>query len=157
MNVNGQFEVVQIKPDGSLTTIWQRTNAFPVDMAPNGDSLVIAESPVSGGGYTFRMIPVAGGGEGRVLLRAGESFGTLSDDGATMLYAIPNGSTADIGVLNRADGDDPAPDHNVGRRTPAGNEPGQEDRLFPTCPAEPADSDRGLEQGADQQQVRSEK
>ena len=104
VNASGQFDIVQIKPDGSLTTVWQRTNAFPIDMTPRGDSLFIVESPKGGGGYTYRLIPIAGGGDGQVLLHPGEGLGYLSDDGVKLLYTIPNGSTADLGILNRADG-----------------------------------------------------
>jgi Tol biopolymer transport system component len=103
VNVKGRFDVVQIKPDGSLATVWQRSNSFPVDMTPAGDSVVIAENPPGGGGLAFRLVPVSGG-EGRVLLQPGENFGALSDDGGELLYSLPNGSTRDIGVLSRADG-----------------------------------------------------
>ena len=104
LNATGQFEVVRVHPDGSLTTVWNRTNAFPVALTPKGDSLVIAESGKWGGGYTFRMIPTTAGGEGRVLLDHGESFGDFSDDGSQVLMTIPTGGTADIGLLDRASG-----------------------------------------------------
>jgi len=104
VNATGQFEVVQVHPDGSLTTVWNRTNAFADALTPKGDSLVIAESGKGGGGYTFRLIPATAGGEGRVLLDHGQRFGDFSTDGSQVLLTIPIGGTDDIGLLDRGSG-----------------------------------------------------
>jgi Tol biopolymer transport system component len=104
LDATGQFEVVQVHPDGSLTTVWNRTNAFAAALTPKGDSLIIAESGKGGGGYTFRMIPATAGGGGRMLLDHGQGFGNFSDDGNQVLITIRTGATADIGLLDRASG-----------------------------------------------------
>ncbi|MGH7582418.1 MAG: hypothetical protein ACREL5_04230 [Gemmatimonadales bacterium] len=102
---DGQFSTIRVGPAGKLTTVWKLGNTFPVDILPRGDSLIIAEIR-PGGQFGFRLVPAnpSGAGAGRELLSAGQLFQSLSDDGTTILYALPNGATHDIGLLNRADG-----------------------------------------------------
>jgi len=104
VNTNGVYAVVQVKADGSVATIWDKTNAFPADITPTGDSLVIASGNKGAGGFSFLMIPASGAGAGRSLLKAGEGYLGMSDDGMQVLYTIPSGATTDIGILNRKDG-----------------------------------------------------
>lgn len=104
VNATGLYEVVQVKADGSITHIWDKTNSLPSDITPTGDSLVIISGNKGAGGFSFLMIPSSGAGNGRPLLNAGEGYTGMSDDGAQILYTIPSGATTDIGILNRKDG-----------------------------------------------------
>lgn len=103
IGATGKFEVVQVKADGSLVPVWQRSNAFPGDLSPAGDSLVLAEFG-NGGSVGFKIIPSSGRGEGQLLLQPGEDLSWITDDWTQVLFRIPNGSTHDLGLLNRKDG-----------------------------------------------------
>ena len=102
IGVTGNFEVVQVKPDGALRPVWQR-NAFPADLSPIGDSLLIVEYG-NGGSAGFKAIPLSGRGEGQMVLQQGEELTWITDDWTQVLFRIPNGSTHDLGLLNRKDG-----------------------------------------------------
>ena len=103
IGASGQFEVMQVHADGTLTPVWQRSNSFPADLLPKGDSLVIGEIG-KGGGFSVRIIPVTGKGEGVSLLKPGENMAGVSDDWSEVVYRIPNGSTHDLGLLDRKTG-----------------------------------------------------
>lgn len=103
IGATGQLEVVQVKPDGAFVPVWQRGTAFPSDLSPKGDSLLIAEAG-KGGSFTMRIIPVSGRGDGRTILNPGENLTWITDDWTQVVYQIPNGSKHNIGVLNRKDG-----------------------------------------------------
>jgi Tol biopolymer transport system component len=80
VNAAGKFDIVQVMPDGSVRTVWNRTNAFPVDLTPTGDSLFIAESPVGGGGFNYRLVPATGGAEAHAICRAAGGVGGSDGD-----------------------------------------------------------------------------
>jgi len=103
LGATGQFEVVQVKPDGALVPIWQRSNAFPNDILPNGDSLVIAEGG-KGGNWQFRILPVTGRGEGQIVNDSGTVFSGNSNDWSLVVYQVPNGAVHNLGLRNRKDG-----------------------------------------------------
>ncbi len=103
LGATGQYEVVQVKPDGALVPLWQRSNAFPNGILPNGDSLVIAEGG-KGGQWQFRILPLTGRGEGQIVNDPGTGLAGASDDWSLVAYQIPNGATHNLGLLNRKDG-----------------------------------------------------
>ncbi len=103
LGTTGQYEVVQVKPDGALVPIWQRSNAFPNDIFPDGDSLVIAEGG-KGGQWQFRILPVTGRGEGQIVNDPGTVFTGNSEDWSLVVYQIPNGAVHNLGLRNRKDG-----------------------------------------------------
>jgi len=104
VNANGVYAVVQVKADGSVADVWDKTNSFPADITPTGDSLVIASGNKNAGGFSFLMIPASGAGEARSLFKAGEGYMGMSDDGTQLLFTIPSGGTTDIAIMNRKDG-----------------------------------------------------
>jgi Tol biopolymer transport system component len=99
----GQYEVMQVKPDGGLLPTWQRSNAFPTGFFPSGDSLVIAEGG-KGGNWQFRILPVNGRGEGQIVTYPGTGLAGASDDWRLVAFQIPNGATHNLGLLDRKDG-----------------------------------------------------
>jgi hypothetical protein len=101
--VTGQYEIALVKPDGGLLPTWQRSNAIAVDLLAGGDSLAIAE-PGKGGAWQYRIIPVTGGGEGRLVASPGGAPVGASDDWSLVAYTIANGATHNLGLLNRKDG-----------------------------------------------------
>jgi Tol biopolymer transport system component len=103
IGATGQFEVVQVKPDGAVVPVWQHGTSFPVDLSPSGDSLLIVQAG-KGGSVQARIIPVSGRGDGQVILNPGEDLTWITDDWTWVAYRIPNGSTHNIGLLNRKDG-----------------------------------------------------
>ncbi|HKV76120.1 MAG TPA: DPP IV N-terminal domain-containing protein [Gemmatimonadales bacterium] len=100
---SGQYEIAQVKPDGSLLPTWQRTNAFPVDLLAGGDSLAVAEGG-KGGHWQFRIIPVTGRGEGQIVTIPGTNITGASADWSLVTYQIANGAVHNLGLLNRKDG-----------------------------------------------------
>ncbi|HLG05455.1 MAG TPA: hypothetical protein VI383_04830 [Gemmatimonadales bacterium] len=103
LGAGGQYGVSRLNPDGTLSLVWDRSSAFPDQILPGGDSLLIAEVQ-PGGQFKSRLIPMKGGSEGRTLLNAGEAAGWFSADGGLLTYSIPTGATSDLAVLNRRDG-----------------------------------------------------
>ncbi len=103
IGATGKFEIVRVTADGKLVPVSQRSNAFPTDLSPAGDSLVLTEFG-TGGSVGFKVISLTGHGEGQPLLQPGEDLSWISEDWTTVLYRIPNGSTHDLGLLNRKDG-----------------------------------------------------
>ena len=103
LNGAGQFASVIVRPDGKLTTLWDRTNSVPVELFAAGDSAVVLELKQSNA-YNVRLVPTKGGGDGHPLGGPNELYAGLSVDGKQMLYEIPDGAAHDIGIENRADG-----------------------------------------------------
>ncbi len=103
LGASGRIEVVQVKPDGALVPIWQRSNAFPGAILPNGDSLVIGEGG-KGGHWQFRILPVTGRGEGQIVNDSGTVLSGSSRDWSLVVYQIPNGAVHNLGLRSRKDG-----------------------------------------------------
>jgi Tol biopolymer transport system component len=102
LSSTGDLEAIRIAPGNALTPVFAGA-AFPVDILPAGDSVVIAE-PAAGGGYSFRIIAANGPGRGVALLNPGEQFTAVSKDWRQVLYKVRSGATWDIGLLDRATG-----------------------------------------------------
>jgi Tol biopolymer transport system component len=99
----GQYDVVQVKPDGALVPVWQRSNAIPRAIFPSGDSLVIVEGG-KGGRWQFRILPLSGRGDGQIVSSPGTGIAGASRDWSLVAYQIPNGATHNLGLLNRKNG-----------------------------------------------------
>ena len=97
----GQFGLARLRTDGTLQTVWDRSNAFFAGYLPH-DSVVAYVQQADGSQRP--MILSAGGGGGRVILKPGEQPWTPSYDGKWLLYAIPANGTFDMGLFNIADG-----------------------------------------------------
>ena len=66
----GQLGFSRVRPDGRMTVVWDRTNAYPVAISPSGDSVAaMVEQP---SGKMQLMILPAAGGTGRTILGADE-------------------------------------------------------------------------------------
>lgn len=102
LSTAGDLQTVRIEPGNTLTPVFDGA-AFPAEILPAGDSIVIAE-PAAGGGYTFRIVPADGRGKGTPLLNPGEAFTAASRDWHQVLYKVRNGATWDIGLLDRTTG-----------------------------------------------------
>lgn len=103
LGATGQYEIVQVKPDGALVPIWQRSNAFPEAILPSGDSVMIAEG-VKGGVWQARILPVTGRGDGRIVNDSGTVLSGYSRDWSLVAYQVPNGAVHNLGLRNRKDG-----------------------------------------------------
>lgn len=102
LSSTGDLEAVRIAAGDALTPIFTGA-AFPVEILPAGDSVVIAQ-PAAGGGYTFRIVAANGRGRGVPLLNPGEQYTAASRDWRQVLYKVRSGATWDIGLLDRATG-----------------------------------------------------
>jgi len=100
----GQIVLSALLPDGSLRTLWDKSNVSGLShrrVSPSGDSLVVqVEQP--GGGFASILLS-ARTGASRPILDKFESAGPWSPDGKQLLYYFGN-PAADLGVLNFADG-----------------------------------------------------
>jgi len=100
----GRFVASRLLPDGTLQTLWDRSNVMSIwrdGVMPSADSMVIdVEAP--GGGIATMLLP-SHGGEGRQLLREAGAA-DWSADGSQLLYYVGTGSDRDIAVLNVRDG-----------------------------------------------------
>lgn len=100
----GRFVAGRLLPDGTLETLWDRSNALDIwdrGVTPSGDSIVIdTEQP---GGVISSMLLPTHGGEGRELSREGGAA-DWSADGSQLLHYVGTGSGRDIAVLNVQDG-----------------------------------------------------
>jgi len=100
----GQIVLSRLLPDGTLQTLWEKSNVSGLShrrFSPSGDSLVIqVEQP--GGGFVSMLIS-AQSGASRPILDKLESAGPWSPDGKQMIYYFGN-PAADLGVLNLVDG-----------------------------------------------------
>jgi TolB protein len=102
LSATGDIQPVRIGGGGAIVPVYAHV-AGVVDIMPAGDSLLIAE-PAPGGGYTFRIIAASGRGAGTPLLKPGEAFTAASRDWRQVLYKVRNGTTWDVGLLDRATG-----------------------------------------------------
>jgi Tol biopolymer transport system component len=100
----GQLTLTRVGADGKVHTVWDRSSAglFAPEISPTGDSLAAMAEQADG--KLRSMIIPARGGEGRVILNAGDEIGAWSPDGGSMLYQINSGGSTDIGILNLRDG-----------------------------------------------------
>jgi Tol biopolymer transport system component len=100
----GRLSITRVRADGSVQTVWERTNAAlgTPSISPAGDSLATMVEQ-SDGKFRSMIIP-AGGGEGRVILNPGEEVGDWSSDGKSLLYQTNRAGSADIGIFNVRDG-----------------------------------------------------
>lgn len=95
----GQFTWHRLLPDGKLGAVWDRTNALGFIAPLAGDSAAITTERASGG-FETRLVSIHGGGEGRVILKAGEFPQQWSADGKSLLYYFTVGGANDIGILD---------------------------------------------------------
>lgn len=100
--VGGQLSYSRIRPDGTMNSVWERSNAFVNFVSPSGDSL--AASVEQPDGKMRSMIISASGGGGRVILKPGENIQWWSADGSQIVYDFYVGGARDLGVLRLTDG-----------------------------------------------------
>jgi len=99
---SGVFPTSRIEPDGSLHTVWDKSNSFVISISPRGDSLVmVADQP---NGKTTGMMMPASGGQGRILLPPSELPGALSEDARYMVYQFRANGANHIGIVTLATG-----------------------------------------------------
>jgi dipeptidyl aminopeptidase/acylaminoacyl peptidase len=80
----GQIGIVRVRADGSLQTMWDRSNAFLRGIFPRGDSIIAAvEQP---DGTQRQMILSSSGRGGRIILEVGDVVTQVSPDGTRALY-----------------------------------------------------------------------
>ena len=99
---NGVFPTSRVRPDGSLQTIWDKSNSFVQSVSPSGDSVVIVADQQDG--KTVSMLIPAKGGQGRVLLPFYEVAGNFSYDGKSLIYTFRSGGADHLGILTLASG-----------------------------------------------------
>ena len=97
----GQFGLARLRNDGTLQTVWDRSNVFLIGSLPN-DAVVAAVQQADGS--QRHMILSASGGGGRVILKPGDLTWPPSYDGKWLLYGIPANGTFEMGLFNIADG-----------------------------------------------------
>jgi Tol biopolymer transport system component len=98
----GQLGFARVRADGSLQTVWDRTNAFMASVSPSGDSVAaLVEQP---DGKLESMILPAAAGAGRVILGSNDQVSNWSKDGKSLLYETGPSASRDLGILNLADG-----------------------------------------------------
>jgi len=99
----GSMTGARVRPDGRLQTIWDRTNVLGSGaLTPAGDSIITWVQQDDG---TLRsMILATDGSGGRVLLRANEAPGAVSEDGRWLSYSLRADGGNDLGVLDLASG-----------------------------------------------------
>lgn len=98
----GQITISRVRPDGKMTTVWDRTNAFMRAVSPSGDSIAAhVEQP---DGKLNMMILPAGGGEGRLILTPNDRATFWSNDGKSIVYSTSAEGVGDIGIFNVATG-----------------------------------------------------
>lgn len=98
----GQLTISRVRPDGRMTLVWTRSNAFAQAISPSGDSIVAqVEQP----DRTVRemILPVAGGA-GRLILGPNDRVSFWSNDGKSMVYTSLVNGVGDIGIFNVTDG-----------------------------------------------------
>jgi Tol biopolymer transport system component len=94
----GTVGLFQIKSDGSLSPIWDRSNIFAGPIAPKGDS-IIAMVPQPGGSFMPMMLGL-NGGEGRPVGALNQAFIDWSNDGRLATYQIRKNGKRQIGVTD---------------------------------------------------------
>ena len=97
----GQFGISVLSPDGTLRTVWDKTNAFAYGFSPTGDSVLASvEQP---DGKNLSMILSTKTGAGRVVLTAKDAVGVWSNDGKSALVFSGTGGASDLAILTLAD------------------------------------------------------
>jgi len=98
----GRLTISRVRPDGRMTTVWDRTNAFMGAVSPSGDSIAaLVEQP---DGKSQTMILPAAGGNGRLILTPNDRGTFWSNDGKSIVYTTSVNGAGDIGIFNVADG-----------------------------------------------------
>ncbi|MEO5588080.1 MAG: hypothetical protein ABIS03_00740, partial [Gemmatimonadaceae bacterium] len=98
----GQLTISRVRPDGRMTLVWKRSNAFAHAISPSGDSIV-AEVEQPDGAVREMILPSAGG-EGRLILNPNDRVSFWSNDGKSMVYTTFVDGVGDIGIFNVVDG-----------------------------------------------------
>ncbi len=100
----GQLALTKLRPDGTLQTLWDRTNVLAVvsqdGIMPGGDSVGIYTA-LPGAGQANYLISTRTG-QGREILGKGDIVGDFSPDG-TMLSYSSGSPNQHIGILNLKD------------------------------------------------------
>ncbi len=98
----GQLTISRVRPDGRMTTVWDRSNAFMRAISPSGDSIAaVVEQP---NGKLQMMILPAAGGNGRQILTVNDRGTFWSNDGKSIVYTTSINGAGDIGIFSVADG-----------------------------------------------------
>jgi Tol biopolymer transport system component len=100
----GQFVLARLEADGSLRTLWDRSNVGTVSpdaVMPGADSVVINAGLAEGGEGSFLISTRTG--QGRQLLGKDETAADFSRDGTMLAYTF-GGATQDLGILDMKDG-----------------------------------------------------
>ena len=98
----GIFPSARVNADGSLRTIWDKTNSFVQAISPAGDSVVISVEQQSG--RSVAMMFGANGGAGRALLPFNEYVGPISQDAKSILYTFRAQGGDRLGIMNLSSG-----------------------------------------------------
>lgn len=99
---DGKLTISRMSANGTLSVIWDRSNASARVLSPSGDSLTAQVDQPDG--KRRGMILSASGSGGRVVLKPGEQIGNWSNDGQWILYDVSVGGASDIGLLRVSDG-----------------------------------------------------
>ncbi|MBA2683129.1 MAG: PD40 domain-containing protein [Gemmatimonadaceae bacterium] len=98
----GRSAISRVRPDGRMTTVWDRTNAYLSAVSPSGDSIAaLVEQP---DGTLHMMILPAAGGKGRLILAPNDWVTFWSNDGKSLVYTTFVDGVGDIGIFNVVDG-----------------------------------------------------
>jgi Tol biopolymer transport system component len=97
----GQAFLSRVRPDGSLQTIWDRSNVVPKRLSPTGEWLAALVVQPDGG--MQGMLLSTKGGAHSVVLNVGEEPLAWSQDGTRLLYSIQSDAAGDLAILNVAD------------------------------------------------------
>jgi len=100
----GQFVLARLEADGSLRTLWDRSNVGEVspDAVMRGADSVVINADLPEGGIGSFLISTRTG-EGRQLLGKGEEAADFSRDGTLLAYTF-GGATQDLGIIDMKDG-----------------------------------------------------
>jgi len=99
----GRWVLSRLRPDGSLETLWDRSNVMSIwsrGVTPTGDAILI-DVQTESGGLSSVLIPLRGG-EARQFLAEGETGSDWSADGTQLLYTI-GATSPDIAVRSLRD------------------------------------------------------
>ena len=99
---SGELGIARLDADNSLHTVYDRSNAFPVDASPLGDSLVIMVA--QGSGEMVPMLVPITGGAGRQILAPNLSPLEFAPDGRRLIYQFKAGGLSDLGIVDLRDG-----------------------------------------------------
>lgn len=98
----GELGIARLEADHSIHTIYDRSNAYLVDVSPLGDSLVIMAEQANGADAAM-LVPIRGGA-GRVILAPNLNPLALAPDGRRLIYGKRVGPQTDLGIVDLRDG-----------------------------------------------------